>query len=355
MLAVLLFLGVVAWPGSSEWVETPTKGVFDFSGNPILRPPDKHEWLLGDPTIINIGNEIHMFANEVFHGIIHLVAPLDSPTEFTKVDGIVNLPGALRAYSFFDEAASLLYLFYEQYDFPLYKSSRILLRTALTSIDQAGHVTFTWNSVPPTTILQPELSWEQIGTSRVGNPFVFFNSAQNEFWLYYSASSVHLNDSNVDEPIYIGLAHSPSLTGPWTRLTDTPLQILGGDPDVVNIGIGSLKLIKGLPADKSSTSVMLGMTNRITQVTATNTTGSTISHVQSTDGGHSWQVVIADLIAPTLADPPTWNEAYCYGFDTIQDPSDSTYILTYYNGRNGWKHANETIGVSRIAGSLFQL
>ena len=63
--------------------------------------------------------------------------------------------------------------------------------------------------------------------------------------LYYSASSVHLPDSNVDEPIYQGSASSRSLRGPWTRDSDKPLPVAKGSlPDTMEIlGVGSIKLV----------------------------------------------------------------------------------------------------------------
>jgi hypothetical protein len=36
-------------------------------------------------------------------------------------------------------------------------------------------------------------------------------------------------------------------------------------------------------------------------------------------------------------------------FDTIADPTDESWMLVYYNGRNGWKGARETVGVSRVS------
>ena len=55
---------------------------------------------------------------------------------------------------------------------------------------------------------------------KVGNPFVFHTSSavdshkgkgkdvihlEEEFWMYYSAGSTHLADSNIDEPLHLGL------------------------------------------------------------------------------------------------------------------------------------------------------
>jgi len=42
--------------------------------------------------------------------------------------------------------------------------------------------------------------------------------------MFYSASSVHLEDSNVDEPLHHGMAEADSLRGPYTRVTQTPIK-----------------------------------------------------------------------------------------------------------------------------------
>ena len=75
-------------------------------------------------------------------------------------------------------------------------------------------VKFIWANTS-TEMLRPELDWERIGTRRVGNPFVFYSEDHKEYRLYYSASSVHLEDSNIDEPIHLGLARADSPDGPW--------------------------------------------------------------------------------------------------------------------------------------------
>lgn len=203
-------------------------------------------------------------------------------------------------------------------------------------------------------VLAPTLDWEQIGTKRVGNPFVLYNTDLSSYWMYYSASSVHLEDSNIDEPIYLGLAQASTLTGPWERVYDTPLHVDAGElHDSVVLGVGSLKYLNG---GSEFSGVILALSNHVTQqVVSTNMTGSTITLVQSKDGGVSWTVINSELIHPTItADPPTWKEAYCYGFDTIRDPLDEAYALVYYNARDWWEGGVETIGVSRIAYEVLQ-
>ena len=54
-----------------EWVPGPNPWVFDSASNPILEPPDLLEWILGDPAVIQLGDHIHMFANEVLDRLKH--------------------------------------------------------------------------------------------------------------------------------------------------------------------------------------------------------------------------------------------------------------------------------------------
>ena len=117
-----------------------------------------------------------------------------------------------------------LYLYYEQYHASdLFRESSILMRTADILRSETG-LEFRWANTS-TEMLRPQLAWERIGTRRVGNPFVFYSEEHEEYRLYYSASSVHLEDSNIDEPIYLGLARADSPEGPWTRLAEEPLHV----------------------------------------------------------------------------------------------------------------------------------
>ena len=121
-----------------DWVVTETEIVFDYRNNPILRPTELLEWLMGDPTVVLIEEtqEIHMFLNEVFHGILHFSANYSQPAEFTKQGTVIGFPGAVRPYVFRD--GDKLHLYYEQYHLPLYRSSSIMLRTANIIIKPTG-------------------------------------------------------------------------------------------------------------------------------------------------------------------------------------------------------------------------
>lgn len=352
----MCILGLCCFPGtlSCDWTKTDILGVEDYSCNPILTATDNFEWILGDPTIVKLGDEIHMFANEVFHGIIHYTASIHSPMEFHQVDSAVSIPGSVRPYAFYAENENTLYLYYEQYEFPLYHSSNILLKTAVVSdSDGDNKYDISWNH-DATVLLEPTLDWEKIGTKRVGNPFVFFNAKKSLYWMYYSASSVHLEDSNIDEPIYLGLAQSPFPQGPWERVFNEPLEVNPGElEDTIVLGIGSLKYINN--AVSNTDEAIVALSNRVTQQVSTNMTGSTITLVESVDGGISWTVINSELIHPTVsADPATWKEAYCYGYDTLQDPLDKGYVLVYYNARDGWKDGVETIGTTRLSNDILK-
>ena len=96
-------------------------------------------------------------------------------------------------------------------------------------------------------VLVPELDWEQEGGARVGNPFVWW--AGQQYLMYYSgtrstvlqeyhctehpASSVHLADSHIDEPVHLGLARAEHPAGPWTRVVEQPLEVDPGEDTVL--------------------------------------------------------------------------------------------------------------------------
>ena len=88
--------------------------------------------------------------------------------------------------------------------------------------------------------------------------------------MIYSASSIHLPDSNIDEPLYLGRASAPAPWGPFEKLQE-PLVVDTGSKTV--LGLGSLKLIKPVSFGNG---VLHALNNRVTQNFA-NQTGSTIA------------------------------------------------------------------------------
>jgi hypothetical protein len=345
MLALLSLLPACL-ASADPWLPTPHPLVSDHRDNPLLRPTELAEWILGDPTVIQLGAEVHRVCNEVFHGILHFTAPADAPFKFDKHGVAIARPGAVRPYVM--AVGDTLYLYYEQYQLPSFHTSVLMLRTAQVSISGSGVASLGWEA-DSLVMLRPELSWEMVGDARVGNPFVFYSPASSEYRMYYSAASVHLADSNIAEPLHLGLAAAAAPSGPWTRLAADPVPVLGsGLPGLQILGIGSLKLVKAWGDSSTDGGRLYALCNRVTLDPATNVTGSTISLVASSTDGLSWEVVSGALIAPATTDPASWKHAYVYGYDTIPDPTSGEHFLAYYNGRDGWRVAREAIGVSRL-------
>lgn len=92
------------------------------------------------------------------------------------------------------------------------------------------------------------------------------------------------------------------------------------------------------------------MCNRVFLDTTTNTTGSTIATLRTAADGNGWDVVEPWEIPPEADVVGSWKRAYVYGFTTLEDPTteDPSELWVYYNARDGWEHAREAIGVSRI-------
>ena len=125
----------------SEWAQAENEHVYDYVENPIVEPTELFEWLVADPTVIVVEDEIHMFANEVFHGILHYKASVNEPTNFTKQSTIIGLPGSVRPYAYLQD--KMVYLFYEQYQLPIFQDSQIMMRIGRIHVDNNKQVTFT--------------------------------------------------------------------------------------------------------------------------------------------------------------------------------------------------------------------
>ena len=134
LLTQLLDVGA----NDDDWLVTETDSVFDYRNNPILRPTELLEWLMGDPTVVMIEErqELHLFLNEVFHGILHFSGDLMEPTELRKQGTVIGFPGAVRPYVL--RLGDRLHLYYEQYHPPLYRASSIMLRSANIIIKETG-------------------------------------------------------------------------------------------------------------------------------------------------------------------------------------------------------------------------
>jgi len=323
-----------------EWKQGvgAAKGVEDWALNPIITAPSIVNWIVGDPTVMQVDEEIHMFTNGALGDIQHYVAKTSDPTCFKELSPAIRGFGTVRPYIFHDKANNIVTLFYEQYKPLFFNSSVIMARQA-----EVGK----WNFGSPKTILEPTLDWEKEGQSRCGNAFVYYNKVKGKYWLYYSCSRIRLDDSAIDEPKYFGLAEADNILGPYTRVLQKPMEIRGEIPGETVKGYGSLKIIKNPLADIGENGVGVALCNRLTLEEATGRSGSTISLIKTTDGGLSWDTVIPKFIGPSLIEDD-WKMAYVYAFDTLINPLDNKTELVYYNARNGYKDAYEEAGVSRF-------
>lgn len=334
-------------PTFLEWLPAPmaAEGIEDFSGNPVLQAPGWVDWVVGDPCVLRIDDEIHLWTNGALADIQHWVAHVDDPTSFRRLEDSVSGFGTARPYAFHDKAKNTVTLFYEKYDFPHLTNSRVLCREA-----DVG----SWSFCSSEALLEPELPWEKSGCARMGSPFVFYNAMKKKYWLYYSAGRVRLADSGVEEPALIGLAESDSLHGPYTRVLQDPVSIDGSIPGKSVLGHSSLKVLrhKGEFIDEAGTGVAL--CNRTCVDLETQHTSSVISLVCTFDGGLSWQTVITNFIGPTGQDN-SWKKAYVYAFDTIPDFQDACKELIYYSARSGYKDSFEQVGLSRFSTDILEI
>eukprot|EP00928_Gymnodinium_smaydae_P023407 TRINITY_DN19333_c0_g1_i1.p1 TRINITY_DN19333_c0_g1~~TRINITY_DN19333_c0_g1_i1.p1 ORF type:complete len:172 (-),score=12.38 TRINITY_DN19333_c0_g1_i1:37-552(-) len=88
----------VGWEGDA----TLALGVQDYLGNPILSASGL-DWILGDPTVLLINGEVHMWTNTLLTGILHYKASASSPLSFERLGTAVPYPGAVRAFAVHDE------------------------------------------------------------------------------------------------------------------------------------------------------------------------------------------------------------------------------------------------------------
>lgn len=332
---------------SKQWTQGigAASGVEDWSLNPIIEAPGLLNWIVGDPAVIQVDKEIIMFTNGALGGIQRYVAQTTDPTFFEDRPPALIKFGTVRPYIFHDQASNTVTLFYEQYSAPLlFQASYIAARQATVG---------KWRFGRPKKVLLPTLDWEKEGQSRIGNPFVYYNKVKGKYWLYYSCSSIRLDDSAIDEPKYFGLAESDNLLGPYTRVLQKPMEIRGEIPGLTVKGYGSLKIIKNPLADITEDGGGVALCNRLTLDESTGVSGSTISLIRTTDEGFSWDTVIPKFIGPSFVEDD-WKSAYVYAFDTLINPLDPSTELIYYNARNGYKDAFEEAGVSRFPVEFIQ-
>ncbi len=292
----------------------------EFPGNPLIQPPDG-ETLIGDPTVLapseTPDGQWHLFANSLAG--IHA---------YDSADGLSWQPlgltlfglGAIRPFVLRD--GGLYHLFFEQYDSATHSTIQ-----HVTSADLA-----TWST--PTTALEPALPWEQEALATVGNPYVTLR--RDGWWLYYSASTVHLDDAGFDEPRYIGVARAATLAGPWQK---QPQPISGPNPQVAwrNLGAGSMKLL-----DDELGGQRIALQNGI-YLDAAGHSRSAIAVLASPDGVVWTEVCPAPVLAPHGTG---WEAALVYAFDTARTGDT---LRLYFNARDGWVDGVERIGLAQLS------
>ena len=290
----------------------------EHPANPLIQPPEG-EFLLGDPTVLRPDEapdgRWHLFANSLL-GIHPFVS--DDGVAWQAVEPALFGLGYMRPFVLVEKGT--YHLFFEHFD----SVSHSHIEHA-SSVDLAN-----WST--PTTVLQPDLPWEQEALATVGNPFV--EKRGDTWWFYYSASTVRLDDAGFNEPRYVGLARSSSLDGPWKKEGQ---PILGPDPKQPyrNHGAGSFKLLDGGWPGR-----FIGLENGI-YLDAQGHSRSAIFVLQSQDG-LAWKSLCPKPIV--LPHGEGWEKALIYAFDTARVGKE---LRLYFNARDGWKEGVERIGMVR--------
>lgn len=289
----------------------------DHAGNPLIEPPPG-TLLVADPTFLppseTPDGRWHLFAHTL-SGIYHYVGDDGIAWDLWSPDPVIS-GLAIRPYLFLEDGS--YHLLYEQVD--IASHNRIELRTSPDLAD--------WGE--PVVLLEPTLDWEMTLVKAVGNPFLLRRDGQ--YWLYYSAGSVFLEDAGYFEPTHVGLARADQLEGPYEKLAE-PLLSPSADDPLMNLGAGSVKLLS-----QTVDGLWIAFNNGIYR-DAEGRTRSAIRVLESGDG-LSWETSCPE---PILEPEPGWKEAYVYAFDVR--PVGGVYHL-FYNARDGWLEGTEYIGLA---------
>jgi hypothetical protein len=294
------------------------RGWTEHPSNPLIGPPFP-ETIIADPTFLDPSQtpdgRWHLFAHAVLSGIHHYTSP--DGVAWTRRPPALFGVGAIRPY--LHREGETYYLFYEA--LTDYYHSHIELRTSSDL--------FTWSD--PTTVLSPELEWETGVLFTTGNPFLL--ERDGEYWLYYSADGIFLQDTLYFEPKYVGVARSSSITGPYRR---EPMPLIGPsvtDPEL-NLGAGSIKLLAEPVAGR-----WLAFNNTIYNDDVGDSRSS-IRLLHSSDGLRWEKACEEPVLGP---EPDTWRRSFVYAFD-VRPVGDSLWM--YFNARNGWFSGTERIGLA---------
>ena len=292
----------------------------DAPQNPLIAPPANLD-IIADPTVIEPDDSPdgrwHLFAHALT-AMYHYVSA--DGVAWTEVGKLPFSLGALRPYVF--KEGAVYYLFFEQF---------LALDHSVIQVMESTDLA-TWSA--PTTVLEPTFDWEKAFQTTVGNPFVV--ARDGEYWLYYSAAGVYLDDAGYSEPLNIGVARATDVHGPYVKQAQ---PIITPDAAVSwrNLGAGSIKLLDDRYAGRWT-----ALENGIYRDDAGNSRSAI--QVLESDDGVSWREVCpAPPLAPTDAG---WKQSFVYAFDTTRRGDE---LRVYYNAREGWSNGVERIGMSSLS------
>lgn len=188
----------------------------------------------------------------------------------------------------------------------------------------------------PTVLLEPSLDWQQdpVLGQAVSNPCLL--EVNGQFWLYYSTGLVQLKDCGFNEPLYIGLAVSDSLAGPYKPLEQPILKPSPGEP-YCNLGAGAIKVLR-------TEDGFVGFQNGIYWDEARQASGSAVL-LRSSSDGLNWGYLQSE---PLLKPSTGWMRSHVYALDVRRNPADGRFYL-YFNARSDWHwtRGREHIGLLR--------
>ncbi|MDD5747742.1 MAG: glycosyl hydrolase family 43 [Actinomycetota bacterium] len=307
-----------------HWLMNDVKGALfgkfiDHPGNPLLSAPFPG-FLLADPTILLPGESPdgfwHLFANTLT-GIHHFAG--EDGIHWRRIGKL--FPG-IRPFIFKEKEN--YYLFYEQSLVPVI-NSRIVMRSTKDLKK--------WSK--PRVILVPSLDWERGGflLRTCGNPCVVRDQKIGLFRLYYSANLVFLPDIGFCEPLFIGMAESPKLEGPYIK-REEPLISPSKENPYRNRGAGAIKVMFD---EKQKT--YYGFNNGI-YTDKNGKSRSAIILLSSTDGVTWNELLPSPVIRP---EGNGWKKALVYQLD-VKKVGDEIWI--WYNARSQWRFGIERIGLA---------
>jgi hypothetical protein len=291
-----------------QWVDHPR--------NPLVEAPEEGDWV-ADPAVLTPGESPdgrwHMLCSGR-RGIKH----------FVSEDGIswrYHCSTLREGYSpFIFREGGLYWLFY-QVGVGERRETAIVCRPS-RDLHEWGERRL---------VLVGEREWERgiYGEPYVRNPCVV--EVGGEYWLYYSGGYVVLPDTGYEEPSYVCLARSRSLTGPYEKLS-RPLISPRFTDRWRNLGAGAMRVYK-------IGGVFVGFNNGI--YWGEDLHSHSALHVLISRDGVNWRDSPRNpVIAPS---GEGWKRSHVYQVD-CKVAGDELWL--FYNARDGWATATERIGLA---------